>query len=68
MQYFTKFCWARCILFPRVGSSNAQISPYAADPATPIGLEVDDQGRLWVAEAGTGNGPFTLRLRGQSGS
>lgn len=33
----------------------AQGPPYAVDLLTPIGLEVDGQGRLWVTEVGTGN-------------
>jgi len=55
MQYATKYLSALCGLFLWAGLSHAQLPPYAANLATPIGLEVDDQGWLWVAEVGSGN-------------
>jgi hypothetical protein len=33
----------------------ATVSDYATGLQVPIGLEIDNQGRLWVAEQGTGN-------------
>ena len=31
------------------------VTVYASGLESPIGIEIDDQGRLWVAESGTGN-------------
>lgn len=54
MRYVTKLFATTLILF--FLSANPSIAqPYAANLSTPIGLEVDDQGWLWVAEVGTGN-------------
>lgn len=55
MQYFTKYIAALCMTLLWADLSLAQNPPYAANLASPIGLEVDDQGWLWVAEVGTGN-------------
>jgi len=35
--------------------AQANVSVYATGLTSPIGLEIDNQGRLWVAEEGTGN-------------
>ena len=54
MQYVTRIlilCFVACTLS---SISQAQAPPYAADLTTPIGLEMDAQGWLWVAEIGTG--------------
>jgi len=47
------------VLLSLITASNVRaqvnVSVYATGLASPIGLEIDNQGRLWVAEEGSGN-------------
>ncbi|MDX1547937.1 MAG: ScyD/ScyE family protein [Rhodothermales bacterium] len=55
MQHATQLFTAVLLALLLAADAGAQSMPYAADLATPIGLEVDEQGWLWVAQVGTGN-------------